>query len=275
MAEEQNFTTESNPEAVPILSTPVELSVIAPTYNEAENLRALIDEVGGALQGIEYEILICDDDSPDGTWALAQEISRRDPHVRVLRRIQDRGLARAVVDGFVHARGKAVACIDADLQHDPAILPKMLQALHEGAQLVVGSRYVDGGGTSNWNWRRRFTSWVAGRMATWSLGVELHDPMSGYFLLRRDDFMQVAPQLNVDGFKILLEIAARLRPSHVCEVPYTFRVRKAGCSKLSAAVVFAYLMQLGRLYWAGHTFRGPQRQPKAEALAADSRRSAA
>jgi dolichol-phosphate mannosyltransferase len=254
----------------------VQLSVIAPTYNESENLAALIAEVGAALHGIDYEILICDDDSPDRTWERAEEISRLDGHVRVLRRIQDRGLARAVVDGFLQARGDAVACIDADLQHDPSILPKMLQALEEGAQLVVGSRYVDGGGISNWNWRRRFTSWVAGKMAECMLRVRLHDPMSGFFLLRRADFLHVAQQLNVDGFKILLEIAARLQPSQVAEVPYTFRVRRAGESKLSTAVVFAYMVQLGRLYSAGQTFRRAEAPSAPEPVTAGSRpRSAA
>ena len=255
---------------------PVELSVIAPTYNEAANLEALIAEVGDALRGIEYEILICDDDSPDGTWARAEEIGRRDPRVRVLRRTKDRGLARAVVDGFTHARGKAVACIDADLQHDPAILPKMLQALRDGAQMVVGSRYVAGGGTANWNWRRRFTSWVASRMADFSLGIPLHDPMSGYFLLRREDFLPLRGRLNPDGFKILLEIAAHLPPARVCEVPYTFRCRRAGKSKLSSRVVFAYIFQLFRLYQAGHTFQLAESEAAPEGAAEASRhRSAA
>jgi dolichol-phosphate mannosyltransferase len=271
---EQNLISEALSHEAALATKPVALSVIAPTYNEAENLQPLIDEIGIALRDVEYEIIICDDNSPDRTWAHAEEISRENRHVRVVRRIQNRGLARAVVDGFIHARGEAVACIDADLQHDPAILPKMLEALHEGAQLVVGSRYVDGGGTSNWNWRRRFTSWVAGKMAGVTLGMKVHDPMSGFFLLRRKDFLQVAEQLNVDGFKILLEIAARLQPSRISEVPYTFRLRQAGQSKLSTAVIFAYVVQLWNLYLAGHTFRrlegGAVPQP-----ANDRRRSAA
>ena len=255
-------------------SRPVELSIIAPTYNEVENLEALVAEVGSALRGIEYEILICDDDSPDRTWARAEEIGRRDPRVRVLRRTKDRGLARAVVDGFTHARGKAVACIDADLQHDPAILPRMLQALRDGAELVVASRYVPGGGTANWNWRRRFTSWVAARMADYSLGVPLHDPMSGYFLLRRADFLPLRHKLNPDGFKILLEIAAQLQPARVCEVPYTFRLRQAGKSKLSSRVIFAYIVQLVRLYHAGHRFQHPESEAAPEGVAQESRHPA-
>lgn len=261
MAEQVTPVAQFVPPPVIPQTKRVELSVIAPTYNESENLETLVAQVGKALRGINYEIIICDDDSPDKTWARAEEIARYDSHVRVIRRIKDRGLARAVVDGFSQARGEAVACIDADLQHDPAILPRMLAALQGGAQLVVASRYVDGGGTSNWNWRRRFTSWVAARMAGGLLGVELHDPMSGYFLLRRDDFLQVGEKLNPDGFKILLEIAARMQPSQVCEVPYTFRLRQAGASKLSSAVVIAYVCQLCRLYLAGHTFRRPEAMP--------------
>ncbi len=239
----------------------VQLSVIAPTYNESENVVPLIMELQSVLRGIRYEIVICDDNSPDRTWARAEEISKGDPRVRVLRRTRDRGLARAVVDGFSLAQGKAVACIDADLQHDPAILPKMLQTLEEGADLVVGSRYVAGGGTANWNWRRRFTSWSATKMAEWLLGVKLRDPMSGYFLLRREDFLRVRQVLNPNGFKILLEVAARLKPSRVREIPYTFRLRAAGKSKLSSRVIFAYLGQLWRLYRASHALPRPDLEP--------------
>jgi dolichol-phosphate mannosyltransferase len=255
----------------------LQLSVIAPTYNESENVAELIAEVGSALRGIEYEIVICDDDSPDRTWAKAEEISRTNPQVRVLRRITDRGLARAVVDGFSQARGEAVACIDADLQHDPAILPTMLEALREGAQMAVASRYVEGGGTANWNWRRRITSWGAAKLAEWTLGVKLHDPMSGYFLLRREDFLCVKQNLNPEGFKILLEIAARLQPTRVHEVPYTFRLRKAGKSKLSTRVIFAYVLQLCRLYFAGHTFHHSEAKAATPEAVAENRgrRSAA
>lgn len=272
MAIETNF----NPQSLAPECARVQLSVIAPTYNEADNVETLITEIGQALRGVEYEILICDDDSPDRTWARAEEIGKRDPHVRVLRRTKDRGLAPAVVEGFTEARGEAVACIDADLQHDPAILPRMLAALQEGSQLVLASRYVAGGGTANWNWRRRFTSWGAAKLAEWLLGVKLRDPMSGYFLLKRADFMQVRQQLNPAGFKVLLEIAAALQPTRVCEVPYTFRLRRAGKSKLSTRVIFAYVGQLCRLYLAGRTF--PHQQVAAvapDAAVVPDRRSAA
>jgi dolichol-phosphate mannosyltransferase len=161
-----------------------------------------------------------------------------------------------VVDGFAAATGEAVACIDADLQHDPAILPQMLKALTDGSDLVVATRYMPGGGTANWGMIRRFGSWSCTKLAQWLLGVKLRDPMSGYFMMRRDDFLKIRDSLNVRGFKILLEIAAHMQPRHLGEVPYTFGPRAQGESKLSNKIVFAYLAQVWRLY----------RQPRKAAL---------
>lgn len=225
----------------------MKLTVVAPTYNESENVEPLVRALEVALEGIDYEILISDDDSPDLTWARVEEISRRDSRVRVLRRTSNRGLGNAVMDGFLAATGEVVACIDADLQHDPAILPDMLAALRNGADLVAGSRYVAGGGTANWGWIRRLQSRLATKLAHRLLGVKLKDPMSGYFMMRREDFLRVRDQLDGNGFKILLEIVARLRPRKLREVPYTLRPRTAGKSKVSARIAAAYLRQLWRL----------------------------
>jgi dolichol-phosphate mannosyltransferase len=123
----------------------------------------------------------------------------------------------------------------------------MLKALAQGYELVVGSRYVPGGGTTNWGWQRRFTSWTATKMAEWLVGIKICDPMSGYFMLRRSDFLQVKSELKPKGFKILLEIMCRLKPVYICEIPYAFRVRVAGQSKLSTRTILAYLAQLWRL----------------------------
>jgi dolichol-phosphate mannosyltransferase len=226
----------------------MKLSVISPTYNEAENVSRLIDEVEKALQSTDYEVLISDDDSPDRTWALVEEIGRRNPRVRSLRRTSNRGLGPSVVDGFGSATGDAVACIDADLQHDPTILPQMLKELESGADLVVATRYMPGGGTANWGMIRRLGSWGCTKLAQVLLGVKLRDPMSGYFMMRRDDFLRIRDRLNVRGFKILLEIAAHMRPRRLGEVPYTFGPRAQGESKLSNKIVLAYLSQLWRLY---------------------------
>lgn len=226
----------------------MKLSVISPTYNESENIGLLIAELEKCLVGVDYEILISDDDSPDLTWARVEEIARANPRVRVLRRTSNRGLGPSVVEGFSSATGDALACIDADLQHDPALLPQMLNELLNGCDLVVATRYMPGGGTANWGTIRRLGSWGCTKLSQRLLGVKLRDPMSGYFMMRRDDFLRIRDRLNVRGFKILLEIVAHAQPSRLGEVPYTFGPRARGESKLSKQIVFAYLSQLWRLY---------------------------
>jgi len=229
----------------------MKLSVISPTFDEAQNVGPLLEQLTQTLRGIDYEILIVDDNSPDLTWLVAEQAARGDPRVRVLRRLRNPGLGVAVIDGFNAAQGEAVACMDADLQHDPSILPKMLEELDRGSDIVVGSRYVAGGGIEDWNWLRRVESRIATRMAKIFLGANLKDPMSGYFLMWRKDFARVQVQLNGKGFKILLEILAKLRPANIREVPYTFRPRTSGKSKLSSKVVLQYLGQLCLLSKAG------------------------
>lgn len=225
----------------------MKLSIISPTFNEAENIPRLVTEISRSMEGLDYELLIVDDNSPDRTWAVAEELSRQNSHVRVLRRMRNSGLGFSVIDGFTAASGEMVACIDADLQHDPSILPEMVEQLSAGVDIVVGSRYVDGGGTGNWNLFRRAESWIATKMANVILGIKLKDPMSGYFVMRRAEFARIHQGLNGNGFKILLEILARLRSESVRELPYTFRRRSAGESKLSSKVVFQYVQQLMRL----------------------------
>jgi dolichol-phosphate mannosyltransferase len=229
----------------------MKLSVISPTFDEAQNVGPLLEQLTRTLRGIDYEILIVDDNSPDLTWFVAEQAARGDPRVRVLRRLQNPGLGVAVIDGFNAAQGEAVACMDADLQHDPSILPKMLEELDRGSDVVVGSRYVAGGGIEDWNWLRRIESRIATRLAKIFLGANLKDPMSGYFLMWRKDFARVQAQLNGKGFKILLEILAKLHPAKIREVPYTFRPRASGKSKLSSKVVLQYLGQLCLLSKAG------------------------
>jgi dolichol-phosphate mannosyltransferase len=237
----------STPDGNGIWSETVKLTIVSPTFNEAENVCRLVREVGAALSGIDYELLIADDNSPDRTWATAQELASQNPRVRVLHRMTNRGLSRAVIDGFLSSSSEYIGVIDADLQHDPAILPQMIAALDAGADIAVGSRYVRGYRTGTWTLPRRFQSWVGTKLAQSFIGVELTDPMSGYFVLRRADFNRIYTQLDSSGFKILLEIIARLAPSKLEEVPYTFRPRIAGQSKLSSKVIFQYLGQLWRL----------------------------
>lgn len=225
----------------------MKLSIVTPTLNEAANLPALVSEIERALHGRDFEIIVSDDNSPDHTWAVAQKIAEGNSRVRVLRRLEKKGLGWSVIDGFNAAEGDIVACIDADLQHDPAILPIMWHALESGADLVIGSRYIAGGSLGPWGPVRRAESWAATRLAQWLIPTKIKDPMSGYFLLRRADFLRVRDCLKGQGFKILLEIAAQMPGAQISEVPYTFRNRIAGATKLSGRVVFAYLAQLGRL----------------------------
>ena len=232
----------------------MKLSVISPTLNEAENVPRLVQQLEQALGGIDFEILIVDDDSADLTWSIAEKISSTNPRVRAIRRMRNPGLSVAVIDGFSAATGDVVACIDADLQHDASILPKMLGELLKGADVVVGSRHVDGGSTGQWNLSRRLQSWIATKMAQFLLGFKLKDPMSGYFLFWRKDFAEVKEQLDAKGFKILLEILARLQGLKIKEVPYTFLPRTHGQSKLSSKVILLYVQQLWGLCSASRRF---------------------
>jgi len=236
------------------------LSVVIPAQNEESCIAATVEHlyVELRLRSIEHEIVVVDDDSPDLTWKVAAEGTGADDHrVRVLRRIERRGLGNSVIDGFKNSQGDALACIDADLQHDPAIIPQMLAALEQGADMVMASRYVEGGGTGEWGLMRlagsRFATWLAKLM----LGIRIQDPMSGYFMVRREGFYRVLDQLNGDGFKIMLELLVHLKPRNIVEVPYTFRTRLAGESKLSSTVIFNYLAQLCRL--SGSAGRLPYR----------------
>jgi len=229
----------------------MKLSVISPTLREAENIESLVREIQHALRGVDHEIVVVDDDSADLTWRRAEELSAQDPRVRVLRRMQNHGLSAAVIEGFEAARGEAVACIDGDLQHDPVILPVLLEELSKGAEVAVGSRYVGDGTTGDWSRLRRKGSWMASKMAQILLGIQLKDPMSGYFMMWRSQFADVREKLNASGFKILLEILAKLQCARVKEVPYSFRRRKRGKSKLTSKVIAQYLGQLWRLSGEG------------------------
>lgn len=219
-------------------------SLILPTYNESQNVPRCVEAVCHALGGREFEIIVADDDSPDRTWEVAEKLGN--PRVRVLRRTRNRGLSPAVVEGFDFARGDRLGVMDADMQHDEAILPAMIDALDTN-EFVVGSRAVKGGSYGDWSALRRFSSWGAATLARLILGVRLSDPMAGYFALRRDVFERVKPELSPRGFKIMLEIFCLARPHPYAEVGYTFRTRQAGESKVSAKVARQYLKSLFEL----------------------------
>ena len=224
------------------------VSVITPTYDEAENLPELVERIHAALDGVPHEIIVADDNSPDRTWAVAEDLARDDPTITVLRRFHDPGLSAAVLDGMSAARGSYLAVMDADLQHDAAALPKMLEPLRNGSvDVVVGSRESEGGGYGEWSPQRRFVSWVAAGIAKVFLRVPTDDPMSGYFMLTREAYESTAAQINPMGFKILLEFIGRNRSLRVGEVGYVFANRVHGETKLSRSVIRSYLLAVAEL----------------------------
>ena len=227
------------------------VSVVTPTFNEAENLPVLVEAVHAALGTLPHEIVVADDDSPDRTWEVAEALAQDDPSIRVLRRFRDPGLSAAVLDGMTVARGEYLAVIDADLQHDPAILPEMVGMLASGTvDVCVGSRATEGGGYGDWSAARRLVSWVATVIAKVLLRVPVSDPMSGYFVITRAGYESTASQINARGFKILLEFVGRNRSLRVAEVPYEFRNRVHGETKLNRSVIRSYLLAVSEL-WLG------------------------
>ncbi|MBI3115592.1 MAG: polyprenol monophosphomannose synthase [Candidatus Kerfeldbacteria bacterium] len=217
-------------------------SIILPTYNERDALPKLIERIA-AVGLTDWEAIVVDDRSPDGTAEVAAELAQRFP-VRVIVRSGKQGLASAVVRGFEEARGQFLVAMDADHSHDPAILPALVARLAQGADVVVGSRFAPGGGIVGWPAWRQWMSRVATWLATALFRVHVRDPMSGYFALQRPFFTNVAPRLNPMGYKILLELLVRGRPGRVEEVGFQFQDRRYGKSKISVAVVTAYLRMI-------------------------------
>jgi dolichol-phosphate mannosyltransferase len=221
------------------------LSVIIPTYNESRNVPILIGRLLKTLRSIPHEIIIVDDNSPDGTSDIAEEIASKHDQIRVMRRFTDRGLSSAVVAGMSVAKGDYLAVMDADLQHDESILPKMLRTIrNEGCDLCVGSRNADGGSYGEWSHSRRFISWTATALTKTALRVEIGDPMSGYFMMTRALFLKSAGRINPRGFKILLEFIGRNDNLKIREIGYTFQNRIHGETKLSASIVKNFLIAL-------------------------------
>jgi dolichol-phosphate mannosyltransferase len=223
-----------------------ELSVIVPAFNERENIAAVIAAVSEALPSISWELIFVDDDSPDGTASFVREIARTDPRVRCLHRVGRRGLASACVEGIMSTASPIVAVIDADGQHDERALCRMFQILGAtDADMVVGSRYVQGGGVVDWDQSRAAMSRIATRIANWATGAKLSDPMSGFFMMRREVFLASLPRLSSIGFKILLDISASSdRVLRIAEIPYQFRSRQHGESKLDSMVLWEFFLLL-------------------------------
>ncbi|MEM7275321.1 MAG: polyprenol monophosphomannose synthase [Actinomycetota bacterium] len=224
------------------------ISIIVPTFNEADNILELIDRLDAALAGSSYEIIVVDDDSADGTWRIVEERATSHPRLIVIRRRNERGLSSAVLAGMAASRGRTLVTIDADLQHDESRIPDLVAAVTEdGADLCLGSREAEGGGYGSWRRRRRLASWVGARLARLTLRVPVSDPMSGFFAISRDRYETVGPLVNPRGFKIMLEFLARGPRPAVSEVGYQFGPRLHGTTKLTGLVVWHYLRALASL----------------------------
>lgn len=232
-----------------------ELTVVIPTYNELENIQPCIRSLASALEGISWEAIFVDDDSTDKTAAAVREAARKDPRIRCIQRLKRRGLSSACMEGILASSSPYVCVMDADLQHDEKILPEMIRSLKaEGLDIVIGSRYAETGSTGQLARYRVSVSRLGTLAGSLFLKQGIKDPLSGFFMLRRDFFEQVMRGLSGRGFKILLDILASCRREiRYREIPYTMRERSRGESKLDPAVAWDFLMlmvdkTLGRIF---------------------------
>src|SRR6266568_1778138 len=212
-------------------------SLVVPTFNESHNLVELISLLKPAIEsqvGDSYEIIVVDDNSPDGTWQVAANLAAHDRHIVALRRTEERGLATAVVRGWKASRGDLLGVIDADLQHPPEVTAPLIAAMLRGADLAVASRDAEGGGTSDWSVLRLMIS-----------RGSVSDPMTGFFIVRRTSIQDVV--MAPCGYKILVEVLFRARPKNIAEVGYVFRSRQRDESKASIMVFVEYVQHLLRL----------------------------
>ncbi|MEM8798472.1 MAG: glycosyltransferase family 2 protein [Pseudomonadota bacterium] len=246
-AEGKNRAVNADAAPRPASAGDLTVAVIIPVLNEFDNVRPLLAKLDDALTGVTWEAVFVDDDSTDGTADLVREIGRNNPRVRVVQRIGRRGLSTAVIEGMLATPAPYLAVIDGDMQHDERILPDMLHALRaDGYDLAVGSRYVEGGGFGDWEESRQSISKFATRLSDMVLkNVRLSDPMSGFFMVTREAFTRSVRETSGIGFKILLDlVASSPEPLKVKELPYEFRTRVAGESKLDSAVAWEYLVML-------------------------------
>lgn len=223
------------------------VTIVIPTYNEAETIVDVVSQLTLVLVAetpFDYEVIVVDDDSPDWTWEIVDDHFRTDPDVRVVRRIGERGLATAVLDGFGKAEGDILVVMDADGQHPPENVPDLLIPFsHEDVDVVVGSRFIDGGGIDGWTRSRQLISRAGTLLAELSVGRawRISDPMSGFFAVRRNLIDDRLGALTPTGYKILLEVLATCDPELVIEVPYVFEERRAGESKLDGRETLRFL----------------------------------
>lgn len=231
----------------PLNAAPLQLAIVLPTLNERDNIAPLIDLIQATLGRDGWEVLVVDDNSSDGTAEEARRLARSDPRLRVIQRIGRRGLASAAIEGFCATAAPYVAVMDADHQHDPGLLKTMLASVQAGeAEVAVASRFAAGASVAEWNRPdREKLSGIANSLARRLTGVELSDPMSGYFLLPTATARRLVPNLSGIGFKILLDLLATANPPlTVKDFPMNFSARRSGESKLDRAIAFDFLAGL-------------------------------
>lgn len=228
----------------------VDGSIIIPTYNERVNLSTLLEEIERTLKNtFSFEVIIVDDDSPDETWRVAQNLGETRPYLKVIRRTEGRSLSGAVIEGFQQAEGKILAVMDADLQHPPSRLLELYRAVNNKADIAIGSRYAKGGRIENWPIHRRMIA-IGARFLVEVMVPRaryVKDPLSGFFMLRRKVIEGIT--LKPSGYKILLEILGRGKYETVAEIPFTFRNRSRGSSSLNTQECLKFLAHAGRLSW--------------------------
>lgn len=248
IAENSRYSRLDGEEAISTVNEPGRpVSLVVPTYNERENVRAVVDRCSTALAGYDFEIVVVDDDSPDRTWQVVRNEYEREDRVRVVRREEKLGLATAISRGFREASAEFCAVIDADLQHPPEKLPALIDAFDADVDVVIGSRYTTGGAIEDWPWTRRLVSRGASGIAKLGLPTtrEIADPLSGFFAARREILDGVS--LSPVGYKILLEVLVKCEYDRVVEVPYVFKERNRGESKLTAREYLEFLRHVGTL----------------------------
>ncbi len=224
----------------------MDLAVILPTYNERENIPHVIARLAHTLQGLQWEAIFVDDDSPDGTAQVIAGHALASPNIRLIHRIGRRGLASACIEGMMATQAHCIAVMDADLQHDEAILPAMLDRIRcESLDVVVGTRNAEGGSMGSFGRHRVALSRLGQKISTSVCRAEITDPMSGFFMLRRSFLIEVVHDLQGTGFKILVDLlASAKRPVRIAEVGYTFRARRHGESKLDIMVGVEYVSMI-------------------------------
>jgi dolichol-phosphate mannosyltransferase len=245
---QMNIAASAEMRRAALAATPdgYELAVIVPTFNEADNVAAIVASLDAALAGIRFEILFVDDWSPDGTAARVADIAQGRPDVRVLRRYDRRGLGTAVIEGMMATAAPVVAVIDGDGQHDERLLPRLFRAVNDGlADVAIGSRYCAEGSTGDWNARRLAFSRAATKLSRLVLRAPVHDPMSGFFAIRRETVERLLPRLSGRGFKILFDLlSSSPEPLRTIELPFQFRTRLAGESKLGTGIAVDYAVMI-------------------------------